>query len=153
MPSAFLIWGKLFAVHVTGLPNENILDVFPLAELGVCIGVGLLVIRGFRALIKPRRGSLLWQTIGEHVAPEDDFAQLLVILAISVHLANYFWSFVQKTRIGGRPLAWVTENNSAYIFLAALQDKHVVFADNATYFRISLFGQPRQPRFLRFLFQ
>src|ERR1700730_16452169 len=71
MPSAFLIWGKLFAVHVTGLPNENILDVFPLAELGVCIGVGLLVIRGFRALMKPQRGLLLWQTTGEHVAPED----------------------------------------------------------------------------------
>jgi hypothetical protein len=129
IPSAFLIWGKLFAVHVTGLPNVNILDVSPLAEIGVCIGLGLLVIRAFRDLVKQQLAPPMWTANGKSIPPEDNFARLLVLLAISIHLANYFWSFVQKTLVGDGILAWVTENNPAYIFLATLHDKHVVFSD------------------------
>jgi hypothetical protein len=71
----------------------------------------------------------LWRTKEESVAPEEDFAHLLVVIAIAVHLSNYFWSFLEKTLMRGPTLAWLTENNPAYIFLAALHDKHVVFAD------------------------
>jgi len=35
----------------------------------------------------------LWRTKEESVAPEEDFAHLLVVIAIAVHLSNYFVFF------------------------------------------------------------
>ncbi len=130
LPAAFLVWSNSMAGMITGLPTTIYIDVQPLTEVSVCIGFGLLINQ-----VYSRGGQYSWRTkvktasIDSRNAPANDvFVHLLLLVAISVHLANYFWSFYKKMSLDGPWGAWVTENNPAYIFLAALDDGHIIFS-------------------------
>jgi hypothetical protein len=118
LPPAFLLWSNTLAFLVTGLPTTTYIDVAPLTEVSTCIGLGLLV-----NLVSSRLEQRFW-----HRTVDTGFAPLLLLVAIGVHLANYFWSFWQKLSLPGPWGAWVTENNPVYIFLTALDDGHILFS-------------------------
>lgn len=130
IPPAFLLWINFMAKSVTGLETTIHIDVQPLTEVSVCIGLGLLINH-----VHVRRGRSIWNTrieafnsrsikLGDHSL----FAQLLFLIAIAVHLANYYWSFCAKMSLNGPAGAWLTDNNPAYMFLVALDDGHIVFS-------------------------
>lgn len=116
LPPCFMIWTTAVAVHITGLYVSIDTDIMPLAEVSMCIGLGLLVLQ-------------FWRDNDESPqAPH--FAQLLLLMAIAVHLANYYWSFYTKMRLDGpTKWSWVFENNPAYLFLVTLDDRHTIFSD------------------------
>ncbi len=88
------------AAAITGLPITIDIDVMPLTEVSMCIGLGLLIDQSIRRLqITTPSGN----------APQ--FVGLLFYLAIAVHLANYFWSFIAKLQLDNSPLLWLTKNN------------------------------------------
>jgi hypothetical protein len=117
LPPSFLLWSKSVAGTITGLPQTAYIDVAPLPEVSICIAIGLLInqIHSY-----PRDDA--------DILLRSEFAKLLCLFAISIHLANYFWSFYIKATLDGPPLAWLWENNPAYIFLVALDNGHILFS-------------------------
>ena len=123
IPPTYLVWSALAAGKVTGLPHANILDIVPLAEVSITLGLGLAIQRIFDwSRTQPWPGFLRADD-----ATAQRFARITLWLAICVHLANYFWSAVAKFQLPGPPFAWVRYNNPSYIYLAALDDDHVFF--------------------------
>src|SRR3984893_8414751 len=116
LPPAFLLWSISEAHVVSGLPVTTDLDITPLIEVSMCIGFGLLINQWTRLLRFPTKSD----------GPQ--FTQLLFLIAIAVHLANYFWSFLAKLQLDGSPTLWLTQNIPAGIFLTALDDDHVFFS-------------------------
>jgi hypothetical protein len=130
LPPAFLLWSNFMAGIITDLPTTIYIDVQPLTEVSVCIGLGLLINQAYL-----RWGRNIWGAGKKkacsgavNLVVNDAFANLLLLIAISVHLANYFWSFYKKISLDGPWGAWLTENNPAYLFLTALDDGHVIFS-------------------------
>ena len=117
LPPAYLAWSNSIAAVVAGFGTTTYLDVQPLPEVSMCIGIGILLIR-----LWPRLNASQTSTLA--VAK---FAALLPIMAISIHLANYFWSFMAKMRLDGPFGSWVLHNNPVGIYLAALDDGHFLF--------------------------
>jgi hypothetical protein len=114
---SYLLWSISVAPVVTGMPITIDIDIQPLAEVSICIGLGLLISRIF--------GSFFNAPSQADDTP--NFPGLLLLTAIGIHLANYFWSFVAKMTLPGPFGAWLTENNPAYMFLTALDDDHIIF--------------------------
>jgi hypothetical protein len=133
-PPAFVIWSKTIAGLVSGLPVTIDIDVVPLAEVSICIGLGLLISRLYdvsqclRVVETIERGR---RHVADRVSKEL-YSNLLLYIAISIHLANYFWSFQRKATLDGPLFSWVSENNPVYIFLAALDDGHILFSGYPT---------------------
>jgi hypothetical protein len=123
---SFLVWGNSIAAYITGLPTTTDLDIMPLAEVSLCIGLGLLINQVSRPLVL-RFSAQSEASADNHPDRAPQFAHLVLLLAIAVHLANYFWSFIAKMTLDGSPFAWLTQNNAAYLFLAALDDNHIIF--------------------------
>jgi hypothetical protein len=123
---SFLVWGNSIAAYITGLPTTTDLDIMPLAEVSLCIGLGLLINQVSRPLV-PRFSAQSEASADNHPDHAPQFAHLVLLIAIAVHLANYFWSFIAKMTLDGPPFAWLTQNNAAYLFLAALDDNHISF--------------------------
>jgi hypothetical protein len=117
LPPSFLLWSKSVAGTITGLPQTAYIDVAPLPEVSICIAIGLLI-NQIHSHLRNDADNLL----------RSEFAKLLCLFAISIHLANYFWSFYTKATLDGPPLAWLWENNPAYIFLVALDNGHILFS-------------------------
>src|SRR5262249_42493189 len=152
LPPSFLVWSSSVAGTITGLPAPYPrLGVMPLSEISICIAIGLLINR----IYSRSPESSIWNAIERlinrmHSRPRNifangvvderieqldvflrrAFARLLCLVAISIHLANYFWSFYAKATLPGPLLAWLWENNPAYIFLVALDDGHILFLAN-----------------------
>ena len=116
LPTAFLPWSLTEAHVVSALPITTDLDIKPLIEVSMCIGLGLLIDQWTRLFRFPTKSK----------APQ--FTELLFLVAIAVHLANYFWSFLTKVRLDGSPTLWLTQNNPVAMFLTALDDDHVIFS-------------------------
>lgn len=111
LPVSFLVWSNAMAGIIADFPPTTHLDVQPLPEIAMCIGFGLLIGRSYPRLSQsPAKAN---------------FPGLLLLIAIAIHLANYFWSFSAKMRLGGPFASWMTHNNPAYIFLVALDDDHI----------------------------
>jgi hypothetical protein len=128
LPPSFLLWSEGVAGAITGLPQTAFIDVLPLPEVSICIAIGLLINRIPLGLCNG--------VVDEHDDTKEcelsillrrEFARLVCLFAISIHLANYFWAFYAKATLPGPPLAWLWENNPAYIFLAALNNGHILF--------------------------
>ncbi len=123
LPPAFLLWCNAVCGLVTGLPSTTDSDIQPLTEVSVCIGLGLLINQVYSRCDRSS-GTIADSSITARAS----FANLLFLLAISVHLANYFWSFYAKSWLDGPWGAWIAENNPAYIFLVALDDGHILYS-------------------------
>jgi hypothetical protein len=128
LPPAFLVWSTAAAQRITGLPILTDLDIMPLNEVAMCIGLGVLIAHATPPIVA---GLLKGERHGSAERPIEaaaaSFSGLLLLIAVAIHLANYFWSFVAKATLDGPFLAWLTENNPARMFLAALDDDHVLF--------------------------
>jgi hypothetical protein len=130
LPPAFLVWCNYGAEKITGLPVTTDLDIMPLNEVAICIGLGLFIShttsQALSFLSKGNKSRFL-----DHLADvsvNTPFSGLVLLMAISIHLANYFWSFVAKISLDGPFLAWLTKNNPANMFLVALDDDHILFS-------------------------
>lgn len=130
LPPAFLLWANLMAEDVTGLRTTIHIDVQPLTEVSMSIGIGLLAVR-----IVPAFNAALTRMLGKRIpaaewvaSSQAAFPPLLLLIAIAIHLANYFWSFWAKITLDGPPGAWLTENNPAYMYLVALDDGHILYS-------------------------
>lgn len=115
--AAYLLWSVRISNQVTGLFHNHSLDVMPVVEVATCIGISLALIRLYNKF-RPNDSEV-----------RDRFAYVALVVAISIHLANYFWSFVAKVMLDGPFLAWVTFNNPLYIYLAALDSNHIIFSE------------------------
>jgi hypothetical protein len=130
LPPAFLLWVNLMAEDVTGLRTTIHIDVQPLTEVSMAIGIGLLAVRTIPVL-----NMLLRRIVGNRVLTPEQvassraaFPPLLLLAAIALHLANYFWSFWAKITLDGPPGAWLTQNNPAYMYLVARDDGHILYS-------------------------
>jgi hypothetical protein len=124
-------WRAVRALHARAHPQTAYIEVLPLPEVSICIAIGLLINR----IYSRSRNAFANELLNEKGEPPEvllrrDFARLLCLFTISIHLANYFWSFYAKVTLPGPPLAWLWENNPAYIFLAALDNGHILFLAN-----------------------
>ena len=126
VPPAFLFWSSVAAARVTGLVHGHTLDVDPLPEVSICLGVGLAIASGARRLL--RHADADGAADGRSIDPVAEFARIVPVLAICIHLANYFWSAVAKITLHGPFLSWVRLNNPLYIYLAALDDRNITFS-------------------------
>lgn len=132
LPPSFLLWSNSVASTVTGLPVTAYTDVYPLPEISICIAIGLLI----NQIYSRSQNTLANEVFDDKSQPapaallRKEFAKLLCLFAISIHLANYFFSFYAKVTFPGPLLAWPWENNPAYIFLTALDDGHILFLAN-----------------------
>lgn len=124
--ASYLVWSKKAVVWVTGLWHGHIIDVGPLAEVGFCILAGLLVTR----LSEHVRDRI---PMGAPVAADlaiagAHFSQIVTAAAISIHLGNYYSSFLAKVTLDGGPLSWLWHNDPGKLFLVALDDNHIFFS-------------------------
>jgi hypothetical protein len=128
LPPAFLVWCNFAARPITGLPVTIDLDIMPLNEVSICIGLGLLISRSTLQATRflSTRYQLSDRIIGRLTSPS--FVSLLLLIAISIHLANYYWSFIAKISLDGPVLAWLTKNNPANRFLVGLDNDQILFA-------------------------
>jgi|SRR5579859_5806786 len=129
LPPAFLFWGNILAERVTGLRIVTHIDVQPLTEVSVCIGLALLINHAYRR--RSGRASVPDRDISADRTlklSNDTFIQLAILLAVGVHLANYFWSFYAKMMLDGPWGSWLVHNNPVGIFLAALDNDHILFS-------------------------
>ncbi|MGU3538887.1 hypothetical protein [Methylobacterium sp. A54F] len=124
--SSYLVWSRYNVVHVTGLWHGHVIDVVPLAEVSFCILAGLLVARLF-AQLGERSG---WSTaVKSDLATAGAlFAPIIIAAAISIHLGNYYSSFLAKVTLDGGPASWVLHNDPGKLFLIALDNNHIFFS-------------------------
>lgn len=89
-------------------------DYLPLVE------VSLLMIIG--AALTPVFQRLNWiHLANQPMTPEDrlDIYEKLTLVAIAVHLSNYFYSGLKKVFLGEHPMSWVLHNETWSLILTA----------------------------------
>lgn len=127
VPTTYLVWVTFFAEQVTGLPHRAKLDVAPLPEVAACLGLALalgrLVRPAMRRLARPAESG---------IDPAAQFAQVGLLVAVSIHLANYFFSGWAKLTLPGPPLAWIWENDPSRLLLTALDNGFIPYAGYPT---------------------
>lgn len=124
--ATYLVWSKAAVYRVTGLWHGHIIDVLPLAEVSFCLVAGLAVI-GLTARIGGRAGRA--KTVRDDAAAASAlFAKVLIAAAISIHLGNYYSSFLAKVTLDGGPTSWLFDNDPAKLFLVGLDNNHVLYA-------------------------
>ncbi|MGR3495263.1 hypothetical protein [Citreimonas sp.] len=106
VPVMLVAWKKHELARLFGFPL-NATDYYPVAELGLylTLGAGLAAVG---ARLSRGRGARDW-SLGEAV----------FLGGFAIHLANYFWSAVEKTLLPGAGLTgWITGNETVNIMLA-----------------------------------
>lgn len=124
LPAVFLVWSKRIAASlITGLPNESVLDVQPIAEVMVFVTTALILWDWSRRVPAwlPDSPARALQTASQRLPG------LIFVVAIASHFANYFYSGLQKLLLDGPPLAWVWANDPSRIMLVALDNGHIIF--------------------------
>lgn len=126
----YLWWSKQIAGTVTGFPYHTLLDILPAIEISAFMSTALflLVLMG-----QP------WVLLGNNRFVSDIrsfFTQrrrylgdLIVFVAISMQLANYFTSGLGKASLNGGVLSWSLENNLADIFDVAVINGQLFWQD------------------------
>ena len=139
LPASFLVWSKSSAEYITGLPIRDFIDCMPLSEISVCIGFGLLI-----GQIYSRYGGAIYELLGGTNTPTNiefqrkQFVQLLLLISIGIHLANYFWSFHAKITLDGPPLAWLSENNPVSLFIVEVNNGYIFYSGQEWLVRLVL---------------
>jgi hypothetical protein len=122
----FLLWSKFAATIITGLQHEETLDVQPLSDVACCLAFGFTINRVL-GLMTFRLSEM---SAAARLSSMESFAKVSLVTAISIHLANYFWSFVAKASLDNDPTAWVFHNDTSNIFLVASDNNHVLFSNH-----------------------
>lgn len=114
----YIPWQKQLLAEAAGF-GLSLTDYYVLVEFGAFLLIGASVaywlgrMRAFESTL----------AVAESRAASDPTywspTQFISLLAISVHLANYFFSGLMKLRIGDTPWEWVLSNNTHSIMMAA----------------------------------
>ena len=149
VPLLFVAWKKHLLAELLGFPL-NATDYYPVAELGLFLVLGLGAARAAssslaRRAARPLRDLVARVPIDAFAATADGAgapgtrqgvsdpphaagaapsgwhpSEVVVVAALGIHLANYFWSAVEKmTLAGAAPWSWVLENRTHEIMLSA----------------------------------
>jgi hypothetical protein len=121
--ATYLVWSKNAVYRVTGLWHGHTIDVLPLAEVSFCLVAGLAMAR------------LTGRISGRHTVARADaasagalFSKVLIAAAISIHLGNYYSSFLAKVTLDGGPMSWLLDNDPGKLFLVGMDNNHVLYA-------------------------
>lgn len=121
----YIFWIKNVAGYVTGLPFGTLLDVLPLMQVPVYVALSVVALE----LVKRNRmapfSGVAERLRGAGAAPY--FAILLV--AIAMQAANYFYSSLAKGGLDGGPFDWVLHNENQNIFHIALYNKQLLWGE------------------------
>lgn len=89
-------------------------EYFPLVEVSLLMMIG--------AALMPVFQRLKWtHLVNQPMTPEDrlDIYEKLTLVAIAVHLSNYFYSGLKKVFLGEHPMSWVLHNETWSLILTA----------------------------------
>ncbi|MCC6598987.1 MAG: hypothetical protein IT559_09380 [Alphaproteobacteria bacterium] len=109
---AYIFWfkGQLSAFFIAKL---SVTDYMPLIEVAAFIVIAQMIWMVFARL-----------KLYPPEAPRDErilnTGEKIFLCAVAVHMANYFYSAVQKILIGDHPLSWVLENQTQVLTSNAL---------------------------------
>ncbi len=127
--AAYLVWSKHAVMRVTGLWHGHIIDVLPLAEVGACLLAGLAVLALTERL--SARPSVNCSTKDDMATACALFAKILIAAAISIHLGNYYSSFLAKVTLDAGPTSWLMGNDPGKLFSIGLDNNHVFYAGSS----------------------
>lgn len=102
LPVGFVMLYKAALAQHTGLTISPT-DYLPVVELGLFLCLGLVI------------GSSLISPPLERTR----YLQWLFLVAVGVHIANYFWSGVAKLVLSENPLYWLLHNDTSNIVLVS----------------------------------
>ncbi len=112
VPVTIVAWKKHLLSRLFGF-RLNSTDYYPVAELGTFIALAILAIVIVEYL--QRSGRLR----SDEVRTRWSVGDVTFMAAVALHLANYFWSMVEKTHLPGAGIFdWITQNETYNIMLA-----------------------------------
>jgi len=123
LPLLYVTWGKRFFYSVSSIPLTAT-DYLPILEVGLFLNLGLVIYFLVEFIIqwvfKPETHdkNLLLNKNNHHQA-----LLYLAYCGTGFHLANYFYSGLQKMILPGSPVFWVLENQTQYLLLIATHMK------------------------------
>lgn len=121
----YIFWIKNVAGYITGLPFSTLLDVLPLMQLPVYLALSMVALE----LMKRNRFALFSRAAERlRTAGEAPYLVLLLI-AIAMQAANYFYSSLAKSGLDGGPFDWVLNNENQNIFHIALYNKQLLWGE------------------------
>ncbi|MCJ2094677.1 hypothetical protein MKK67_19570 [Methylobacterium sp. J-072] len=124
--ASYLVWSKLAVIRVTGLWHGHIIDVVPLAEVSFCLLAGLAIIAlTERVSARPGLGG---SATSDTAIASALFSKILIAAAISIHLGNYYSSFLAKVTLDAGPTSWLLTNDPGKLFSVGLDNNHVFYA-------------------------
>ncbi|MGH1569594.1 hypothetical protein ACRAWG_01615 [Methylobacterium sp. P31] len=124
--ATYLVWSKNAVYRVTGLWHGHTIDVLPLSEVSFCLVVGLAVARSTGRLSgRPAWNTLAW---ADAASASTLFSRVLIAAAISIHLGNYYSSFLAKVTLDAGPASWLLDNDPGKLFLVGMDNHHVLYA-------------------------
>lgn len=116
----YLWWSKHVATYVTGFHYHTTLDIDPLIYVCAFVSMALFLLA---ALEHPLAGRARWKPFLDIRQGVIERRRLLsdtiVFVAITMHLANYFSSGLEKSALSGGFFFWPLENDMSNIFNVA----------------------------------
>lgn len=103
----YLPWRDMMVQQFLGvMPNDRV-DWIVLVEMGVFVLFCMALLKICEKYFS--KEFLYGKNRGDKINPVKP-AETIFIVAICLHLANYFFSLVQKVALDGGPLTWIFEN-------------------------------------------
>ncbi|WP_244537168.1 hypothetical protein [Methylobacterium pseudosasicola] len=124
--ATYLVWSKHAVMRVTGLWHGHVIDVLPLAEVSFCLLAGLAILALTERL--SARPSVSGPAKSDIATASALFAKVLIAAAISIHLGNYYSSFLAKVMLDAGPTSWLLANDPGKLFSVGLDNNHVFYA-------------------------
>jgi hypothetical protein len=121
--SFYIIWVKLFAGYATGFRFHTILDILPLYQAPAIVALSIAAL-AIACRLRPSPTSYL-------KIYRDLIGNLLVIAAIAMQAANYFYSGTAKMSLEGPSFYWVLNNNVGSLLRVALYEKQLLWGEVA----------------------
>lgn len=107
VPFGVLVMQKSFTAHIWGI-SVTPTDWAPIVESTSFLLISLAMVVGLR-------GAMTKLVAIPDLSSDDSRLRLpdaLVIVAIGIHFANYFWSGMEKATLDGGPFSWLLENRT-----------------------------------------
>lgn len=121
----YIFWIKNVAGYITGLPYSTLLDVLPLMQLPVYLALSLVALEFMK-----RNRLALFSRFSDNLRAGSEAPYLVVLLiAVAMQAANYFYSSLAKGGLDGGPFDWVLNNENQNIFHVALYNKQLLWGE------------------------
>lgn len=116
-------WIKSVAGYITGFPYHTQLDILPLYQIPAYASIALVTLQ----LLYRSRINILERAAEALRGSSIDAYKVILITAIVIQSANYFYSGVAKANLDGGFLGWALNNESQNIFFIALYNKQLLY--------------------------